>query len=76
MHIPTIFDQTDHIRTLTRYDNTSPDKYLSDSDSYNDESDCRLDDYNNYEFNCKSDSEEAPYASTSITVVPSFPLPR
>ncbi|RGB25894.1 hypothetical protein C1646_771127 [Rhizophagus diaphanus] len=70
MHTPTIFDQTDHTGTglALRYDSASPDKYLSDSDSYNDnDSDCRSDDYNNYESNYESDNEEASCASISTT---------
>ncbi len=77
MHTPTIFDQTDHSRTLTRYDGAGPNEYLSDSDSYNgNSSDCGSDDYNNYESNCESDSEEAPCASTSTTMTPVFQLPN
>ncbi|RGB23582.1 hypothetical protein C1646_774278 [Rhizophagus diaphanus] len=76
MHTLTIFDQTDHTGILTRYDGASPNKYLSNSDSYNDESNCRLDDYNNHESNCESDSEEVPCTSTSTTMAPSFPLLR
>ena len=64
MHTTTIFDQTDH-ETLVCYVSADPDKYLSDTDSYNDESDLGSDDYNNYESNYESDSEEAPCASTS-----------
>ncbi|RGB22792.1 hypothetical protein C1646_775524 [Rhizophagus diaphanus] len=70
MHILTIFDQTYHIRTAPAlcYDSTGPDKYLSDTDSYNDnDSDCGSDDYNNYESNYESDNEEASCASTSTT---------
>ncbi|RGB26762.1 hypothetical protein C1646_770014 [Rhizophagus diaphanus] len=65
----TISDQTVQ-RTLARYDGASPDEYLSDLDSYNDndnDSDCGSDDYNNYESNYKSDNEEAFCASTSTT---------
>ncbi|POG70163.1 hypothetical protein GLOIN_2v1776239 [Rhizophagus irregularis DAOM 181602=DAOM 197198] len=76
MHTPTIFDQTDRTGPQAHYDGADPNKYLSDSDSYNDESDCGSDDYNNHESNCESDSEEVPCASTSTTVAPSFPLPR
>ncbi|CAB5193165.1 unnamed protein product [Rhizophagus irregularis] len=50
-----------------------PSTYL---DSYNDESDCGSNDYNNNESNCESDSKEVLCASTSTTVAPSFPLPR
>src|ERR1051325_194193 len=70
MHTPTIFNQTDRSGTAPalRYDGTGPDKYLSDSDSYNDnDSDCGSDDYNNYESNYESDNEEASCASTSTT---------
>ena len=67
MHITFISDQTG----TARYDGAGPDKYLSDSDSYNDNgSDCGSDDYNNYESNCESDSEEAPCASTSTIKTP------
>ncbi|PKK57497.1 hypothetical protein RhiirC2_797914 [Rhizophagus irregularis] len=76
MHTPTIFDQTDRTRTFTRYDGAGPNKYLSDLDSYNDESDCGSDDYNNHESNCELDSEEVPCALTSTIVTLSFPLPR
>src|SRR6266540_4593504 len=69
MHISINFDQTDRIRTA-RYDDAEPDKYLSDSDSYNDESDLRSDDYNNYESNYESDNEETSYASTSTIKTP------
>ena len=70
MHTPTIFDQTDRsgIAPALRYDGASPDEYLSDTDSYNDnDSDCGSDDYNNYESNYESDNEEASCASTSTT---------
>src|ERR1051325_147227 len=70
MHTPTTFNQTDHTGTIPalRYDDAGPDKYLSDSDSYNDnDSDCRSDDYNNYESNNESDNEKASCASTSTT---------
>ena len=74
MHTLTNFDQTDRTRTLTRYDGTSPNEYLSDSDSYIDESDLGSDDYNNYESNYESDNEEASCAPTSTTVTPSYTL--
>jgi hypothetical protein len=76
MHTPTISDQTDRSGTLARYDGAVSDEYLRDSDSYNNESDCGSDDYNNHESNCESDSEEDPCASTSTTVTPSFQLPN
>jgi len=70
MHTPTNFDQTDRTGTLTRYNGTGSDEYLSDSSSYTDNrSDLRSDDYNDYESNYESDNEEAPYASTSTTEV-------
>ena len=77
MHTPTIFDQTDRTGTgpALRYDGAGPDKYLSDSDSYNNnDSDCESDDYNIHRSNYESDSEEAPCASTSTTVTPSYTL--
>jgi len=70
MHTPTIFDQTDRSGTAPalRYNGASPDEYLSDTDSYNDnDSDCGSDDYNNYESNYGFDNEEASCASTSTT---------
>ncbi|CAB4460539.1 unnamed protein product [Rhizophagus irregularis] len=70
MHTPTNFDQTDRTGTAPalRYNDASPDEYLSDTDSYNDnDSDCGSDDYNNYESNYGSDNEEASCASTSTT---------
>ncbi|GBC10685.1 hypothetical protein RclHR1_09820004 [Rhizophagus clarus] len=67
MHTPTTFNQTDHTGPALHYDGTSPDEYLSDSDSYIDESDLGSDDYNNYKSNYESDNEEASYASTSTT---------
>ncbi|GES85411.1 hypothetical protein GLOIN_2v1777834 [Rhizophagus clarus] len=70
MYTSTIFNQTDHsgIAPALCYDDASPDEYLSDTDSYNDnDSDCRSDDYNNYKFNYGSDNEEASCASTSTT---------
>src|ERR1051325_6691393 len=70
MHTPTIFNQTDRSGTAPalRYDGTGPDKYLSDSDSYNDnDSDCGSDDYNNYESNYESNNKEASCVSTSTT---------
>ncbi|GBB98195.1 hypothetical protein RclHR1_31600002 [Rhizophagus clarus] len=70
MHTSTISDQTDRTGTspVLRYDSTSLGKYLSDSDSYNDnDSDCGSDDYNNYESNYESDNEEASCALTSTT---------
>jgi hypothetical protein len=73
MHTKTIFDQTDHTGTspLARYDNAESDKYLSDLDSYSDnESDCRSDDYNNYEFNYESSNKEASCAPISTTETP------
>ncbi|RGB24122.1 hypothetical protein C1646_676610 [Rhizophagus diaphanus] len=69
MYTSTISDQTDR-GTLTRYDGTSPDEYLSDSNSYNNESDLGSDDYNNYESNYESDNEEAPCTSTSTIKTP------
>ncbi|GBB89563.1 hypothetical protein RclHR1_01630001 [Rhizophagus clarus] len=74
IHTPTNFDQTDHTGTLTRYNSTGPDEYLSDLDSYIDESDLGSDDYNNYESNYESDNEEASCAPTSTTVTPSYTL--
>ena len=49
MYILTISNQTNHIKIdlFMYYNNAVSDKYLNDSDSYNDESDCRSDDYNN-----------------------------
>ena len=73
MHTSTIFDQTDRFGTgpALRYDGASPDKYLSDSDSYNDnDSDCRSDDYNNYKSNYEFNNEEALCAPTSTTRTP------
>ncbi|RGB36493.1 hypothetical protein C1646_666922 [Rhizophagus diaphanus] len=72
MYTSTISDQTDHIGTAPAlcYDGISPDEYLSDSDSYNDESDLGSDDYNNYESNYVSDNEEASCASTSTIKTP------
>src|ERR1044072_6955877 len=68
MHTSTISNQTDCIRTLVLYDGADLGEYLNDSDSYNDnDSDCGLDDYNNYESNYESDNEEASCASTSTT---------
>ncbi|GES81465.1 hypothetical protein GLOIN_2v1778877 [Rhizophagus clarus] len=70
MHTPINFDQTDRSRITPalRYDSTSPDEYLSDTDSFNDnDSDCGSDDYNNYESNYGSDNEEASCASNSTT---------
>jgi hypothetical protein len=79
MHTPTIFDQTNRTRTgpALRYNSASPDEYLSDSDSYNNnDSDCKSDDYNIHGSNYVSDSEEAPCASTNTTMTPSFQLPN
>ena len=79
MHIPTIFDQTDRSGTASAlcYDGADPNKYLSDSDSYNNnDSDCESDDYNTHGSNYESDSEEAPCASISTTMTPSFQLPN
>ncbi|PKK61806.1 hypothetical protein RhiirC2_791256 [Rhizophagus irregularis] len=73
MHTPTVFDQTDHTGTgpLIYYNNAGPDEYLSDSSSCTDNgSDLGSDDYNNYESNYKSDSEETSCASTSTTRTP------
>ena len=73
MHTPTIFNQTDRTRTLApalRYDSTDPNEYLSDSDSYIDESDLGSDDYNNYESNYELDSEETFRILTSTTRIP------
>ncbi|RGB27708.1 hypothetical protein C1646_768747 [Rhizophagus diaphanus] len=70
MHTPINFDQTDHTGTAPalHYDGTSPEEYLSDTDSYNDnDSDCGSDNYNNYESNYRSNNEEASCASTSTT---------
>ncbi|CAB4492128.1 hypothetical protein RhiirA5_378046 [Rhizophagus irregularis] len=66
MYTSTISDQTDR-GTLARYDGANPGEYLNDSVSYNNDSDCRSDDYNNYESNYESDNEKAPCASTSTT---------
>ncbi|EXX62455.1 hypothetical protein RirG_161620 [Rhizophagus irregularis DAOM 197198w] len=66
MYTSTISDQTDQ-GTLARYDGANPGEYLSDSVSYNNDSDCGSDDYNNYESNYESDNEKAPCASTSTT---------
>jgi hypothetical protein len=82
MHRSTIFDQSDRTGTgpilegspLVYYNSASPDEYLSDSDSYNDESNYGSDDYNSHESNCESDSEETTCASTSTTVAPLFQL--
>ncbi len=69
MHTTSISDQTDRIGPLACYDGVN--EYLSDSSNYFDsESDCGLDDYNNYEFNYESDNEEAPHAPTSTTRIP------
>ena len=76
MHTPTIFDQTDRAGTFVYFNNARPNEYLSDSNSYNDESDCESDDYNNYVSNYESDNEETPCASTSITVTPLIQLPN
>ena len=77
MHTPTIFDQTDRTRTLTRYDSAGFDEYLSDSNSYNNnDSDCESDDYNIHRSNYESDSEEALCALTSTTITLSFQLPN
>ncbi|PKY60882.1 hypothetical protein RhiirA4_485117 [Rhizophagus irregularis] len=71
MHTPTNFDQT--VRgSLSRYDGTGPVEYLSDSDSYNDESDLGSDGYNSYE----SDNEEVPCASTSTIGTPLIQPPN
>ncbi|CAB4392821.1 unnamed protein product [Rhizophagus irregularis] len=73
MHTPTVFDQTDRTGTgpLIYYNNAGPDEYLSDSSSCTDNgSDLGSDDYNNYESNYKSDSEETSCASTSTTRTP------
>src|ERR1044071_5435104 len=76
MHTPTIFNQTDRSGTAC-YDGADPNKYLSDSDSYNNnDSDCESDDYNIHGSNYESDSEEAPCASTNTTMTPSFQLPN
>ena len=69
----TISNQTNH-GILTYYDDV--DKYLNNSDSYNDESDYRSDNYNNYKSNCKSNSEKAFCTSTNITMTLSFLLPN
>ncbi|RGB25504.1 hypothetical protein C1646_771644 [Rhizophagus diaphanus] len=65
MHTSTISDQTDHVETVPtlRYNGTGPDEYLSDSDSYNGESNLGSDDYYNYESNYESDNEEATWSS-------------
>ena len=74
MHTPTIFNQTDRSGTAC-YDGAGPDKYLSDSDSYNNnDSDCKSDDYNIHRSNYESDSKEAPCTSTSTTMTSSFQL--
>ena len=78
MHTSTISDQTDHTGTgpLLCYVSVESDEYLSDSSSCTDNgSDLGSDDYNNYESNYKSDNEEAPCASASITESPSVRLP-
>ncbi|PKY33686.1 hypothetical protein RhiirB3_452794 [Rhizophagus irregularis] len=67
MYTSTISDQTDRTGTLARYDGAGPSEYLSDSDTYNNDSDCGSDDYNNYESNYESDNERAPCVSTSTT---------
>ncbi|CAG8718643.1 14774_t:CDS:2, partial [Cetraspora pellucida] len=77
MHTSTISDQTDHTRTgpLIHYDGTETDEYLSDSSSCIDNrSNLESDNYNNYESNYKSDNEEAPCTSSSITRSPSVQL--
>src|SRR5947208_16822457 len=76
MRTPTNFDQTDRSGTAPalRYDGAGHDEYLSDSDSYNGESNLGSDDYYNYESNYESDNEEATCASTSITKTPSIQL--
>src|SRR3954453_15281163 len=79
MYTLTNFDQTDRSRTdpLVYYNNTSPDKYLSNTDSYNDnDSNCESDDYNNYESNYESDIEKTPCASTSTTRISLVQLPN
>src|SRR6266542_4859484 len=76
MYTTSISDQTDRSKVIY-YDGASPNEYLSNSYSYNNNSsDCGSDDYNNYESTCESDSEEAPCASTSTTVAPVFQLPN
>jgi len=68
MHILTTFNQTNYTGTspLTCYNNADPGKYLNDSDSYNDnDSDCRPNNYNNYESNYESDNKETPCTLTS-----------
>ena len=76
MYTTSISDQTDRSKVIY-YDGASPNEYLSNSYSYNNNSsDCGSDDYNNYESNYESDNEEASCASTSTTVSLSFPLPN
>ena len=76
MYTTSISDQTDRSKVIY-YDGASPNEYLSNSYSYNNNSsDCGSDDYNNYESNYESDSEEASCASTSTTVTPVFQLPN
>uniref|UniRef100_U9TCS9 Replication origin-binding protein domain-containing protein n=1 Tax=Rhizophagus irregularis (strain DAOM 181602 / DAOM 197198 / MUCL 43194) TaxID=747089 RepID=U9TCS9_RHIID len=67
IYTSTISDQTDRTGTLARYDGAGPSEYLSDSDTYNNDSDCGSDDYNNYESNYESDNERALCVSTSTT---------
>ncbi len=65
MYIPITSNQNRETGPLVRYDSASFDEYLNNSDSYNDKSDCRSDNYNNHVSNCKSDSEEVPCISIS-----------
>ncbi|GET01846.1 hypothetical protein GLOIN_2v1792147 [Rhizophagus clarus] len=70
IHTTTISDQTDHSRTLTRYDSVCPDEYLSNSSSCTDNrSNLGSDDYNIYESNYELNNKEAPFASASTTEV-------
>jgi len=76
MHTLTNFNQTDYTKTA-RYDGANFDKYLNNSNSYNDNSfNHGLNNYNNYKSNCESDNKEASCASTSTTVTPVFQLPN
>ncbi|CAB4395584.1 unnamed protein product [Rhizophagus irregularis] len=71
MHIPTTSNQKRRIGPLVYYNSAGPDEYLSDSSSCTDNrSDLGSDDYNDYESNCESDSEEAFRTSTSTTKTP------
>src|SRR3954471_11795350 len=76
MHTQTISNQERRTGPALHYNSAKTNEYLCDSDSYNNDSDYGSDDYNIYESNYKSDSEEAPRISTSTTVILSFQLPN